>query len=336
MPEGFDRAALQIRAIACRGDATRDISTGPGVIDDAGAISIPISGPGADEQVLVRFSYAPAGLPPTTWLSAPEPGRTDLAWPGSSPLAPGEASLTLRPSTSGFRFVNHFEASPLPLIENTFGIRLNAFGLCGGMSFAAADLFLAGRARPEADHPPPGGSPLYGYIYRRQSDSLGPLRLDGLRFARWMSLPEGTLAGTAKRTYDELGSLRAAIDAGRPAMLGLVYVSSADHRPVWNNHQVLAFGYQSDGEGSLTIRIYDPNFPGRDDVTIRAERTIAGSIADPAHPGSMLEVPGVRCRQFVGGRALRPVRGLFVMPYTPAVPPEDLSSIPPPPAPRAK
>jgi hypothetical protein len=261
------------------------------------------------------------------WVVATEPAHSKFELPPIvSPIGTGSASLDLRPSVHGFRFVNHFEGSPLPpSAERLLGIRLDAFGLCGGMSFAAADMFLADRSRPDQAAPPPAGSALYGYLYRRQADSLGGLYVEGLRFARWMALPEGTIAGTAKRTEDELRSARALLDSGLPAVLGLNYIAAGEAE-VWQNHQVLAFGYDATGDGAISIRVYDPNFPGRDDVTIRGKSITVGTLDDPTHPGAKLDVTGLECRQFVGPRDLRPVRGFFVMPYAPVIPPTDLSS----------
>lgn len=335
LPPRITAAQVHARILASDGDSTRDITSGEPSIDQDGLLTASYLPPAHTATILLRLAYpgepsgpdgpGPGG-PSRIWLTAPEPGRSTIKLPdGPPPTAPGEAALSLLPSTDGFRFVNHFESSPLPAIENGLGIHLNAYGLCGGMSFAAADLFLSHRPRPDATTPPPAGSPLYDYIYRRQTESLGGLAVEGLRFAQWMALPEGTIAGTNRRTYDQLAAARAALDSGHLAVLGLVYVGDKDREPVWNNHQVLAFGYRADGE-STSLRIYDPNYPGRDDVTIRATPTTVGAIDAPELPGGRLELPGIACRQFVGRRDLRPVRGFFVMPYSPAVPPTDLST----------
>jgi hypothetical protein len=320
-----------VAILAAAGDSVRDITVGHPGIDADGVLTAGYTNPGPSGEALVRFQYPEApGGPERVWLSAPEPGRSEFRLPvGAPPTAPGEGAIPLLPSVHGFRFVNHFGASPVPALETGLGIQLNAFGLCGGMSFAAADLFLADRPRPDATTPPPAGTPLYDYIYHRQADSLGGLAVEGLRFGRWMGLPGRTIAGTNKRTYDELAGVRAALDSGLPAVLGLVYIADGDRRAVWQNHQVLAFGYHSPGDGTIVFRVYDPNYPGRDDVTIRAAARIAGTIDDPASPGHSLDIPGVECRQFIGKRDLRPVRGFFVMPYSPAGPPDDLSSVAP-------
>ena len=67
------------------------------------------------------------------------------------------------------------------------------------------------------------------------------------------------------------------------------------------NHQVMAFGYAEDGRG-VTLDLYDPNWPDRDDVTITIH-------LDPAlRPTSLSQSTG------------EPLLGWFVLPYSPAEP----------------
>jgi hypothetical protein len=66
------------------------------------------------------------------------------------------------------------------------------------------------------------------------------------------------------------------------------------------NHQVLAWGYRADPD-RVVIRIYDPNWPERDDVELRlsvppdADARVEQSTAEPLH-------------------------GFFLAPYVPAAP----------------
>ncbi|MFN0130921.1 MAG: hypothetical protein ACKVW3_00060 [Phycisphaerales bacterium] len=98
-------------------------------------------------------------------------------------LAPSLAEF--RPSLHGFRFVNSFTGSPLPFglgkAEKSLNVP-NRFGLCGGMSFAAADFFLAARPRPDARQPPTQGDPLYNFLYGRQVVSLGTMGVMAAKF----------------------------------------------------------------------------------------------------------------------------------------------------------
>ena len=69
-----------------------------------------------------------------------------------------------------------------------------------------------------------------------------------------------------RRTWDvEWPRIRADIDAGRLAMVGLVRHSGLNPFHLTQSHQVLAYAYEVEGD-AVTLRIYDPNWPGRDDV----------------------------------------------------------------------
>jgi hypothetical protein len=119
---------------------------------------------------------------------------------------------------------------------------------------------------PAVTSAPDNGSPLFRAIVRRQVMSLDWMR-GPLRF--WLS------AGTSpdrlrRRTLDtEWPRIRAAIDAGRLPMVGLVRHHGWNPFHLTKDHQVLAFGYDTaDPDGPTTIRLYDPNWPNRDDVSV--------------------------------------------------------------------
>jgi hypothetical protein len=180
------------------------------------------------------------------------------------------------PSRHGYAFANRWPAGPafeLGVRYLRIGIGETAEGLCGGMCFSVADRFLRGEPRPEAGTAPVPGDPLFHEIARRQLDSLELGRVP-LRF--WVAAAR-VRAGrwTARDQIREWLAARADIDAGRPAMLGLVRSAAVNPFALTHNHQVLAFAYQAEA-ASATIRVYDPNHPGRDDVDIRL------SIADAA------------------------------------------------------
>ena len=148
-------------------------------------------------------------------------------------------------------------------------------GLCGGMAFAARDYFEVGRT-PPADTSAPGAGRLFDFLCERLFDSfdlptgparylelMSPLLADGESFwSRAGLLPHGRAWRTIR---DEWPKVRADIDAGHPSPLGLIKVKSSDPRQLKQDHQVLAYGYDLTG-GILTLRLYDPNQPGRDDV----------------------------------------------------------------------
>jgi hypothetical protein len=184
------------------------------------------------------------------------------------------------------------------------------FGLCGGMSFAAADFFLANFEPPGLDAPPAQGHPLYDYLYSRQIDSLGQTLELVPKFAKWMALPDLTSKGTAALTHAALPDIITRIESGQPTLLGLVLTSTAHKGQLWQNHQVLAYAAEKSAE-TLLIHIYDPNFPRADDAALRVTPIDAGDGAQ-----------GVRVVRTATGRRDLPVRGFFLIPYTSKTPPK--------------
>jgi len=61
-------------------------------------------------------------------------------------------------------------------------------------------------------------------------------------------------------------------------MLGLIRSTSANPVHLGHNHQVVAWAYDV-SPTELTLRLYDPNWPDRDDVSIRV-RLAGGSTVD--------------------------------------------------------
>jgi hypothetical protein len=186
-------------------------------------------------------------------------------------------------------------------------------GLCGGMAFAARDYFEAERPPPQ-DAIAPGEGPLFDYLCDRLFDSFD-LPWGPARYLELMSpfLPDGESLlsrlgwaphGRAWRAvHDEWPKVRGDIDAGHPSVLGLIKVKSSDPRQLKQDHQVLAHGYALEG-GVLTLRLYDPNQPGRDDVTLSL------SIADPSRPTAITVWP-----------TTGPVFAFFRVAYPPSSPP---------------
>ncbi|HSO28869.1 MAG TPA: hypothetical protein VLS28_03130 [Candidatus Sulfomarinibacteraceae bacterium] len=209
------------------------------------------------------------------------------------------------PSRHGFAFPNRWPTGPAfewRVGYLRIGIGEVSDGLCGGMCFAAADGFLRGGAPPTDAVPPVFGTPLFGEIARRQLDSL-ELGLVPLRFW-WASARLRTGRWTGRDQAREWRAIRAELDGGRPAMVGLVRAATANPLALTANHQVLAFAYEA-GPVDATIRIYDPNHPGRDDVTIR------------------LHVAG---RSVTAGQSTgEPLLGVLSLPYRPAPEPADAS-----------
>jgi hypothetical protein len=183
------------------------------------------------------------------------------------------------PTQHGFHFANRFPSVPditipIPFGKLQFGDASN--GLCGGMVFAALDHFLAGRPIPAAKTPPTTGM-LFDTMVRRLLNSFNlPLGIlnyivlmqpdypddetrSGRRFA-----PHGRAWQTLRVEWPIIKQI---LDAGTPCPLGLVRVKSKQLSKLGQNHQVLATGYDV-CDDVLTLFIYDPNHPDRDDLTL--------------------------------------------------------------------
>jgi hypothetical protein len=234
--------------------------------------------------------------------------------------------FNFKPSVHGFKFTNNFSGYALPFsIPNLSGVSAveKSYGLSGGMSCAVYDFLLAGRSIPCDTTVPEQDSILYQYLYRRQIDSFGALGEYIAKFAEWMVLPDDTILGTQKRTYDEFEAIRAKLDDGNAVVLGLVYVSGRDSLEIWKNHQVLAYDYSEVSATTIDINIYDPNYPQREDIVIRVERVPVGTTLVPGVPPRKRTVLGFKSTQKISNREIN-VRGFFAIPYVPVVPPAGL------------
>ena len=174
------------------------------------------------------------------------------------------------PSVNGLHFANRWDSGPtvrLGFIDpRVVGVGDAAAGLCGGMSWFVRERFEAGQPIPPDVTAPANGSPLFKSIVRKQVQSLDWLRAP-LLFYRFAAMGRDTLA---RRTLEkEWPRIRAGIDSGRLTQVGLVRHHGFNPFHLTKDHQVLAFGYETEGPtGPATIRLYDPNWPNRDDVTV--------------------------------------------------------------------
>jgi hypothetical protein len=198
------------------------------------------------------------------------------------------------PSTNGLHFVNYYPHEPEVTVTLPLGHVLNigdaANGLCGGMVFTVIDFFQAKLPIPADTNPPPGGSPLYQFIVQRLLDSFNPP--NGL--ARYLELMEpafpdvglgfGIPGRASVMLKDEWPRVKASLDSGQLAPLGLVKVKSDKPEDLSKNHQVLAYGYDLDGT-NLTMQLYDPNYADNDGVQVQL------SIAETSSPVALTYQP---------------------------------------------
>jgi hypothetical protein len=221
------------------------------------------------------------------------------------------------PSRDGLPFDNSWPPAPGLAIGTplgALGVGNAAAGLCGGMIFAALDYWHAGLV-PPALRPAPGTT-CYRYIVRRLIDSWH-VPAGVARYYLWMNLPDGDrqanfrgrgrvrIAGVSRRTIKRhWPRVRASIGRGQPAALGVVTTASTRLDLLGRNHQVLGYDYEVTGS-VVTLHVYDPNSGPADDVRI---------VFDTARPAE--------ATTFEHNIAIRgPVRGFFLTPYSPALPP---------------
>ncbi len=164
------------------------------------------------------------------------------------------------------------------------GIGDASAGLCGGMSWLVRERFEAGLPVPADTLPPAHGTPLFRGLVRRQVLSLDWLRTP-IRF--WWMGAIGQASAAERVHAVEWPRIRADIDAGRLAMVGLVRHQGASPWRLTQSHQVLAYAYE-----------IDERRPARHDPHLRPEP--AGPRRRGRHRGA-LPPPAV---------AVRPRRGL--------------------------
>ena len=223
------------------------------------------------------------------------------------------------PSVHGFRFPNRFHGYFIPFsVPSLPDIPSpnNIYGMCGGMVAASLDLMYAEVPRPESTPIPERRTPLHGYIYRRQNDSLGAFGNQVVKFAHYMALPDDGPYGTMRRALVNFSAIRERLEDHNPVPIGLVYVSTRDTLRIWDNHQVLATHYEMVAEDRFRLYIYDPNHPLDDRGYVECER-----VTITAKRGDKKPLYGLKCVQYARGKYKKPVRAFFSMPYVPVRPP---------------
>jgi hypothetical protein len=174
-------------------------------------------------------------------------------------------AVDFRPSRDGFRFGNSWpRGAPVRLAGIGFG-RVYG-GLCGGMAYEARRAWLAGEPLP-ADTMAPAHGPLADRLFRAQLASLG-LPAGPLRYL-WFQLPLNDHGRRELTLTEGLPRVRRSLEAGVPALVGLVRVVTWDPRKVVENHVVLGYGLTESADGTAEISVYDPNHPGDDTVRLR-------------------------------------------------------------------
>jgi len=184
------------------------------------------------------------------------------------------------PSTRGLHFPNRYPPGPTirlgPLDPRLIGLGDASMGLCGGMCFYVQRRFAADQPVPAQTTVPENGSELFRQIVREQLRSFR-LGIVPLRFWRMAAQSaEQRLDRTRNREWPRI---RADLDAGKLTTIGLIRLTARNPFKLIGNHQVLAYGYEIDDD-TIRIRIYDPNWPDRDDVTVSLDGTSPQSTGE--------------------------------------------------------
>lgn len=182
----------------------------------------------------------------------------------------GNALSTLSPAASALAGLQGANKALGDLIQANLP---HAYGLCGGMAYAALDYFKAGRPLPRGRGPQdwptrstPGGAALRDYLWKRLLDSLGAGGGAATTLAWQVMLHRvpsfwpfsGGPGWLLARSRQQWAVLKGHLDQGEPWPIILV---GDTHNP-FNNHQVLAYGYEDNGDNTGVIHVYDMNSPG--------------------------------------------------------------------------
>ncbi len=194
-----------------------------------------------------------------------------------------------------------------PQIEHWIEAALpDYYGMCGGMAFVAADYYHANQPLPRGSdyhdipqNDTPRGQALRAHLWSRQVQSL---QLNAAQLLAWMimlhiPLPFAGPGWLLQRTREEWDRLKTILDQGQPWPLCLIGSSVSP----FNNHQVLATGYDDGGDGTGVIYLYDMNDPGKEQ-TIRLDMRATTLAAEESVPNpDRGALRGFFCEQYTPG-----------------------------------
>lgn len=179
--------------------------------------------------------------------------------------------VAFRPSEHGWHFPNRWvRGAPASMAGLTLG-RVYG-GLCGGMCVSADRAWQTGRALPQLRSVPADG-PITTELWSSQLESMdlpgGPLRY--LR----LQLPTAGAARRRSTLGQAVPAIRRCLQAGRPALVGVVRALSWNPAAVGQHHVVLAYRLRTERPTpalpatAIEVSVYDPNHPDDDDVRLR-------------------------------------------------------------------
>ena len=214
-------------------------------------------------------------------------------------------------SVNGLHFTNKFPSEPDIVIKTPvgpMGIGDASNGLCGGMVFTVLDVYTALLPPiPDLVQPEPG-STLFNYIVKRLIDSFGG-EAGVEKYLAWMERPSNDTvfwgAGTVSLTLGEWPGIKTSLDGGLAVPLALIIPQSPNPFDLGHNHQVLAYGYTNNSDGTVTLHVYDPN----------KAPTNADSATITFNPNDHRVKLTDSLHMLDDNDRLTPVRGFFRVPY---------------------
>ena len=211
------------------------------------------------------------------------------------------------PSKHGFAFANCFECGTPVVKIGPLGIGDISRGLCGGMIYLALDYYYQQREVPRELT-----DDLLFQLRRRLLQSFD-IPFGYFRYYEGQWRPDWDLEFAGVRFVDGLPTrnltvewpkVKSLLDTGAPVPLGLLQVKTFNLNPwiLGLNHQVLAYAYDWNAPlGDASVRIYDPNYPGDDGVSLNLK--LDGSVTH--------SVTGARVRGFFATEYRKPSNATF-------------------------
>lgn len=186
-------------------------------------------------------------------------------------------ATNFKPSIHGWPFGNSWTKSFL-FDKITFDM-----GFCGGMCWKALQRFFHAIPLPRDLPQPDEGDDLFEELWDAQVDSVPFSTLK--KIYEWQMSPDlchrhrlELFSSLGSRTQRAWPKVKKSIDAFKPVTVTLIG-SSNDTAPshLADSHRVVAYAYKvtdpesgapSGAKDKVTLKIYDPNYPNRDDVEL--------------------------------------------------------------------
>lgn len=201
-------------------------------------------------QLAVCFALALALAVPLGAIQSPATVKSAAQVAGVTPVGTGFV-----PSRDGYLFPNRKPGDSVIIRASR---EAGLTGKCGGIAFGALDHFYGG-TDPEETRT----AGLERFLSARSVDSI---LANGVRFVEWTLRPDLGAAGTLAQSREgELPRLGRALADG-PQPLGLI--GGRTLAELNRNHQVVAYAIERPSERLAVVRLYDPNLPGADDVSL--------------------------------------------------------------------